>query len=375
MLTYQRANAITEPGRYRDDLGLYLNVAKGGSKSWILRIVVGGRRRDVGLGSFPRVSVADARKAAAAYRGAVSAGVDPAAERRAPAIPTFAEAADAVYDLNAPTWAPHHAKIRRQSLDRHALPRLGALRVDRITRADVLAALQPLWASAPNQARRVRQRIRAVLRWSQAYEFVEHNVAGDAIDGALPRARPPVRHHAALAYEDAPDAWQRIEPIGAAGLCLRFLILTATRSGEARGARWSEVDLDARLWVIPPSRMKARAEHRVPLSPPAVAVLEQARALDDGSGLVFPSPYRHGREIDPETLRRTLRATGLACSVHGWRSTFRDWAAENTGASWAVMEASLAHATGGLVERAYARSDLLAQRRALMQQWADYITG
>ena len=149
MLTYQRANAITEPGRYRDDLGLYLNVAKGGSKSWILRIVVGGRRRDVGLGSFPRVSVADARKAAAAYRGAVSAGVDPAAERRAPAVPTFAEAADAVYDLNAPTWAPHHAKIWRQSLDRHALPRLGALRVDRVTRADVLAALQPLWASAP----------------------------------------------------------------------------------------------------------------------------------------------------------------------------------------------------------------------------------
>ena len=178
--------------------------------------MVDGKRRDMGLGGFPRVTVAAARKAAADYRDAVAEGRDPDAEKRAPAVPTFAEAADAVYALNAPTWAPHHAKIWRQSLDRHALPRLGALRVDRITRADVLAALQPLWASAPNQARRVRQRIRAVLRWSQAYEFVEHNVAGDAIDGALPRARPPVRHHAALAYEDAPDAWQRIEPIGAA---------------------------------------------------------------------------------------------------------------------------------------------------------------
>ena len=148
MLTYQRANAITEPGRYRDDLGLYLNVAKGGSKSWILRIVVGGRRRDVGLGlSHASASPTPARPqrpTAARYpRGSTPA------ERRAPAVPTFAEAADAVYDLNAPTWAPHHAKIWRQSLDRHALPRLGALRVDRVTRADVLAALQPLWASAP----------------------------------------------------------------------------------------------------------------------------------------------------------------------------------------------------------------------------------
>ena len=171
--------------------------------------MVDGKRRDMGLGGFPRVTVAAARKAAADYRDAVAEGSDPDAEKRAPAVPTFAEAADAVYALNAPTWAPHHAKIWRQSVDKHALPRLGALRVDRIARADVLAALEPLWAAAPNQARRVRQRIRAVLKWAQAYGHVDVNVAGDAIDGALPASRPVVKHHAALDYRAAPDALRR----------------------------------------------------------------------------------------------------------------------------------------------------------------------
>ena len=371
MLTYQRANAVTEPGRYRDDLGLYLNVAKGGSKSWILRIVVDGRRRDVGLGGFPRVTVGEARKAAAAYRGAVAKGVDPAAERQAPDVPTFAEAADAIFKLNAPTWAPHHANIWRQTVATHVLPRLGALRVDRITRADVLATLQPLLASAPVQARRVRQRIRTTLAWAQSYGHIDVNVAGEVLNGALPRKRPPVRHHAALDYRDAARAFAALTAPGAARLAVQFLTLTATRSGETRGARWDEVDLQAATWTIPPSRMKARAEHRVPLSRAALAVLEEARALDDGSGLCFPST--RGGEIDSETLRRTLKLAGVTCSIHGWRSVFRDWAAECTPASWASMELSLAHAVGSTVERSYARSDLLGQRRELMQEWADFL--
>ena len=372
MLTYQRANAVTEPGRYRDDLGLYLNVAKGGSKSWILRIVVDGRRRDVGLGGFPRVTVGEARKAAAAYRGAVAKGVDPAAERQAPDVPTFAEAADAVFKLNAPTWAPHHANIWRQTVATHVLP--SALAPSALT-----ASRGPMcWRRCsrfwpPRPFRPAAFGNESERRWhgAQSYGHIDVNVAGEVLNGALPRNRPPVRHHAALDYRDAARAFAALTAPGAARLAVQFLTLTATRSGETRGARWDEVDLQAATWMIPPSRMKARAEHRVPLSRAALAVLEEARALDDGSGLCFPST--RGGEIDSETLRRTLKLAGVTCSIHGWRSVFRDWAAECTPASWASMELSLAHAVGSTVERSYARSDLLGQRRELMQEWADFL--
>ena len=373
MLTHAKAKSLTKPGRYGDGGGLYLAIAKGGSKSWTLRKMVDGQRRDLGLGGFPRVSLADARKKATSYGEALLQGRDPVTENRRPKVPTFKEAAAKYHALKAPKWADVHARQWQQCMDKYAMPRLGAMGVDRIARADVLGVLTPLFGPTPNTARRLRQRIRAVMKWAMAYGFIEVNPAGEAIDAAMPDTET-VTHHAAIDYRQAPDAWQRIETLGAGRLCLRFLILTAARAGEASGARWSEIDLDAATWTIPASRMKARAEHRVPLSRPAVAVLEQARALDDGSGLVFPSPYHEGREINQETLRRTAKAAGLDCTVHGWRSTFRDWAAERTGASWAAMELSLAHAVGSNVERAYSRSDLLEQRRALMEAWGEYLT-
>ena len=219
--------------------------------------------------------------------------------------------------------------------------------------------------------------MRATLRWAQAHGYVEHNVAGEGIDGALP-AQPAVKEHLrALPYREVATAMETVEASRAslaAKLCLRLTILTAARSGEARGASWAEMDLDAREWRIPGSRMKAGAEHRVPLSDAALAVLEHARQLREGSDLIFPSPVRRGRPLSDMALTNVLRDTGLAerATVHGFRSSFRDWCAE-TGQPREIAEAALAHTVGG-VEGAYFRSDLFDRRRRLMADWARYLS-
>ena len=382
MLTHAKAKALKTPGRYGDGGGLYLNVAKSGSKSWVQRIAIDGRRRDVELGGFPGVSLAKARERASQNRDTIADGRDPVAEKRTPqpAMPTFREAARACHEMNRPRWRNEkHAANWLATLERHAMPKLGQLPVDRITRAEVLAVLTPIWGTRQETARRVRQRIRAVMRWAVAHGHRDDNPAGEGIDGALP-PMPAIRaHFRALPYKEVPAALETIAA-STAGVatkaCFEFLVLTAARSGEARGATWNEIDLDARLWTIPAKRMKGGVEHRVPLSESAIAALEEAAPLRDESGLVFPSPVG-GRQLSDMTLTKILRTTGLAerATVHGFRSSFRDWAAECTNASYAAMELSLAHHVGNAVERAYARSDLLEQRRALMDQWAEYVVG
>ena len=266
------------------------------------------------------------------------------------------------------------------SLELHAFPVIGEVKVDRIRRSDVLAVLEPIWAVRPETARRVRQRIRTILRWCEAHDYCAGNAAGEALNGALPPMPRLQSHHRALPYREAAEALETVDASDAsvsAKLCFRFLVLTAARSGEARGAIWDEIDEAAREWRIPAGRMKGGVQHRVPLSDAALAVLEQASQLRDDSGLVFPSPARPGRPMSDMTLTKVLRSTGLAerATVHGFRSTFRDWAAECTNAPHAVMELSLAHAVGSSVEQAYARSDLIAKRRALMDQWGSFVTG
>ena len=375
------AKSIAQSGRYRAGETLFLNVAPGGSKSWVQRLTIDGRRRDIGLGGYPLVSLAEAREAAFENRKLARAGGDPLAEKRRRRTPTFREAANAVHEANKPRWRnDHHIASWMQTLERHAFPILGDMAVDRIGREDVLGVLAPIWGEKQETARRVRQRIRTVLRWCQAHGHVEHNAAGEAIDGALP-AMPAVRQHLrALPYADVPEALRLAEASNASlavRLAFRYLTLTASRPGEVRGATWAEVDLGAREWRIPGSRMKGGREHRQPLSDAAMAVLEQAREIRDGSGLVFPSPARPGRPLSDMAMTKLLRDVGLAdrATVHGFRSSFRDWAAECTDAPHAVMELCLAHSVGDSTERAYARSDLLAKRRALMQSWADYVTG
>ena len=384
-LTAAKAKTLTKPGLHGDGGGLYLNVTRGGSRSWVQRISIDGRRREIGLGSFPTVSLARARTVAAVNRMAVAEGHDPLAEKQAAkrrdAVPTFRQAAELAFEANKPRWRnDKHTKSWWQTLERHAFPILGDMRVDRIGRRDVLRVLTPIWGVRMETARRVRQRVRMILRWCMAYGYVEQNAAGEAIDGALPTMPKIKAHFRALPYREVPAALATVEASKASvpsKLCLRFLMLTAARSGEARGATWDEIDMDAGEWRIPGERMKSGQPHRVPLSDAAIAVLEQARPLRDGSALIFPSSVRPRHPMSDMTLTQVLRKTGLAdrTTVHGFRSAFRDWAAECTSAPHAVMELSLAHAVGSSVEQAYARSDLIERRRVLMQEWADFVQG
>ena len=376
-LTAAKVKAITKKGLHGDGDTLYLSVAPGGTKSWIQRLTINGRCRDIGLGGFPLVSLAKARDKAFENRRHARAGGDPLAEKRKVRMPTFREATLTVFEANKPRWRNgHHTKSWLQTLERHAMPRLGNLPVDRIGREDVLAVLTPIWGTRIETARRVHQRIRTVLGWAMAHGFIEHNVA-DAITGALPTMPAVKEHFRALPYQEVKVALETVEAsqaLLAAKLCFRFTVLTAARSGEAREAVWSEIDRDAREWRIPGVRMKNGTEHRVPLSQAALAVLEQARTLKDESDLLFPSPLKKGRPLSNMTMTKLLRDVKLAdrATVHGFRSSFRDWCAE-TGKPRELAEAALAHTVGG-VEGAYFRSDLIERRRRLMDQWAAYLS-
>ena len=339
-----------------------------------------GRRRDIGLGGYPTVTLAKARERAAANRAAIVDGLNPTADKRKPAMPTFKESAYAVLEMNRPRWkSAKHGANWIQMLERHAMPALGSMPVDRIDRTHVLDVLVPIWTIRQETARRVRQRLKAIFRWAMAHDYIDRNPAGEAIDGALP-AMPLVREHfRALPYEEVGKALQTVEASTASlssRLCLRFLVLTAARSGEARGATWDEIDMEGREWRIPGSKMKGGREHRVPLSDAALDVLRQVQALDDNSGLVFASLLKPGRPLSDMTLTKILRSVGLSdrATVHGFRTSFKTWAMEQTDTPWAVGEAALAHMLGNPTEQAYARSDLFAKRRALMQQWADFVT-
>ena len=375
-LTVKKVRAINQPGLYGDGNTLYLRVAPGGSKQWVQRLTIHGKRRDIGLGGCSWVTLAEARDAAYANRRMARRGGDPLAVKRQPKVPTFREAAQRTFEALRPRWRSEKVAANwMQKLERHALARLGDIPVDRIGREHVLAVLTPIWTTKPETGRKVRQNIRATLKWCQAHGFVQFNAAGEAIDGALPRMPAVKTHFRALPYAEIPEALEVVQTSGAsrvAKLALKFLIFTAARSGEVRGATWAEIQSD--VWKIPGERMKAGIEHRVPLSPPALEVLEQTRALNDGSALVFPSPVRHGRTLSDMTLTKVLRDTGLAAraTVHGFRSSVRDWCAD-TGKAREVAEAALAHTVGG-VEGAYFRSDLFERRRRLMDAWAAFLT-
>ena len=379
-LTAGRVKTIKLPGRYAAGVpGLYLVVTPSGTKNWVQRIVIDGKRRDRGLGSVNAVSLKQARTKALENRDAVAEGYDPwAAEKRAKDMPSFRGVADMTIALNEPRWRhPKTAPQFRRALEMFAYPVFGAVRVDRDTRSQVLAVLTPIWIERPTVAKKLRQRLRQIFSLALAHGWIETNPAGEMIDAALPRQRAGA-HFRGLDYREAPAALTAVDASSAsptARLCFRFMVLTAARSGEARGARWDEIDMDARTWTIPATRMKAGIEHRIPLSGAAYSVLTDARALDNASGYIFPS-VRNGEAMTDRTLAQVLRVTGLVeqTTLHGFRTTFKTWTMEQTDTPWAVGEAALAHTIGNSVEAAYARTDLFERRRELMQAWADYVT-
>ena len=375
-LTARFAATVTKPGRHGDGNGLYLVVKPSGAKSWVLRTVVRGRRCDIGLGGHPLVSLAEARAAAFDGRKLARAGGDPLALKRRSDIPIFEVAARTVIEIHKPTWRDGGKSAGQwtSSLRRYAFPRLGAKPVDTITTADVMAVLLPIWTEKAETARRVRQRISAIMKWAVAQGYRGDNPAGEAIASALPRVGNRRRHFRSVHHTEARDAIRAVREAKAslpARLAFEFLVLTAARSGEVRGASWSEFDMEAATWTIPSERMKGGREHRVPLSNRALAILEEARTLDDGSGLVFPALA--GRTpMSDSALSKLLRELDIDAVPHGFRSTFRDWCSESARVPREVAEACLAHTVKG-VEGAYARSDLLDLRRKLMERWAAYL--
>ena len=372
-LTAARVRTEKRSGRYHDGQGLYLQVDPSGARRWLQRVVIRGKRTDLGLGGWPLVSLNAAREKAMENRRIARVGGDPRMEKRD--VPTFAEAAAEVIKLNLPTWKnTKHAAQWGSTLRTYVFPHFGSRLVTEVSGSDVMKALTLIWTAKPETARRVRQRIGAVMKWAIANNYRLDNPAGDAIEAVLPKTSRTQAHHKALHYTAVPAALRAVQAAKvteSSKLCLAFQVLTASRLGEARNARWSEVDIGARTWTIPSERMKADREHRVPLSERAMEILAEAKSLDGGSGLVFPS--RSGRPLSDMTHRKLLRTLGIDCVPHGFRSSFRDWAAEMTDAPHAVMEAALAHVVGNSTEAAYFRSDLFDRRRALMTQWADYL--
>ncbi len=367
------------PGRYADGNGLYLEVDPSGAKRYLLRTVVHGRRRDIGLGGTQYVSLAEAREQARLLRMVARQGGDPVAERnkeRRRSI-SFEQAARTVHAEHI-VPANKSAKANAQwlsSLEHYAFPRIGKRPVFAIDQADLLRALGPIWLEKPETARRVKQRIRNVLDWARANGMGDGVHPVEGIEKALPKQNHRDSHLAALPWQDLPELLERIAGVGGLGaLALQFTILTAARSGEVRGATWSEIDLDERTWIVPAERMKSGREHRVPLSDAAINVLRKARGeRPDPDTLVFPST-KPGRPLSDMTLAAVLKRLDVPVTVHGFRSTFRDWAEEATSYPHEVKEAALAHVVKNKVERAYRRSDLFEKRRAMMMEWAAYAT-
>ena len=355
--------------------GLSLRVQPNGFRHWYQHIRIDGRYTNLGLGGYPIVTLEEARVAAAANARLVADGGDPrAAERGAP---TVARILDALIARDSATWRrpERTAKNWRNSLANHA-PTILTRRVDTVTSRQCINALAPLWNTKRETARKVKHRLSAVFTLAVAQGHREDNPI-DAVDAALPKRRGAAQragNHRALPHGEVADALATVARTDAwtgTRLAFRFLVLTAARNGEVRGAIWDEMDFDAALWTIPATRMKAAVEHRVPLSDAALAVLDEARAIADPGGLVFPSIT--GRPMSDSTLSKLLRENGVAAVPHGFRSSFRDWAAECTPFAREVMEAALAHRVPDAVEAAYFRSDLLEKRRELMQRWADYV--
>ena len=366
------------PGRHCDGNGLYLYVQPTGTRSWIQRLVIRGRKRELGLGSVALVSLAEAREQALANRRLARTGGDPLAEkRRSVGIPTFAQAARRVVEQKRAGWRSRaQGRDWMLTFERYAFPRVGKVPVSEVTSADMLEILAPIWQEKAATARKLRQRLHAVLEWAVAMEFRIDNPC-DRIGPVLGPQHNVVQHMRALPHREVAAAIRTarastVPP--AVRLAFEFLVLTAARWGEVRWAEWTEIDRDEGVWTVPARRMKSNREHRVPLCGRVVEVLDEAREIVGGTS-PFLFPNRVGKQLEEKQLRRMFRKHGIAAVPHGFRSSFRDWAAEETDHPREVIEAALAHVVQNKVEAAYRRSDLFERRRLLMDDWAAYLAG
>ena len=371
-------------GRHGDGNGLYLVVDPSGARRWIVRVVVKGQtnkkgaplRTDFGLGGADIVPLNQARERALEYRRMAKQGLNPRFNAKQK-IPTFEEVAQQVYIERLPTWKnPKHGQQWINTLRHYAFPKIGRMPVDSIGQPEVLMCVSPIWTEKHETARRLAQRIKSVLDVAKSKGFRDGENPVSAIKDArvLPKVTAKPKHHAAMKWQEVPSFYADLKTRNAmAAKALMFTCLTGSRTSEVLGMRWDELDLEARLWVCPESRMKGNIEHRVPLTDEMLEIVEPLKAME--SEYVFEGQKRHKPLSNMAMLMLLRRMNVVDATVHGFRSTFRVWTSEVTNTPREVAEMSLSHKVGSDVERAYARSDLLDRRRLLMEQWSGFVTG
>lgn len=362
--------------------GLYLRVSDAGARNWILRAVVGNRRRDMGLGGWPDVPLSEARERARVARRKIDEGIDPIEQRRAAkgllkSTPTFRWCAEQTIIAKRPEWkSAKHAEQWTNTLTADAYPIIGKVPVDQIELSHMLDVLTPIWTTKTESATRLRARMESVIAWATASGYRRGDNPArwrGNLDAVLPKPGKvaKVKHHKALPIDSVHDFVRDLRTReGMAARALEFAILTAARSGEVRGAEWDEVDLDGAVWTVPAERMKAGKEHRVPLSARAVELL---RALPRMAGSDYVFPAARGGMLSDMTISAVMRRMEVDAVPHGFRSTFRDWCSERTAYPRDVAEMALAHAITNKVEAAYRRGDLFAKRANMMSDWAKFI--
>ncbi|QLL63868.1 DUF4102 domain-containing protein [Sinorhizobium mexicanum] len=380
VLSALKVKQLTAPGKYGDGNGLYLVVDKSGAKRWMLRILVNGKRTDIGLGGISLVSLAEAREKALEYRKLARAGGDPLAAKREArrVVPSFKVAAETVHEEHKAAWKnAKHTDQWINTLNQYAVPVIGDMMVDRIDTPEILRVLSPIWLKKPETARRVRQRLTTVFDWAKASGYRSGDNPVEGVTRGLPKQVERGRHHAAMAFAEVPAFIESMRGTNSslvAKLAFELLILTATRTSEALLAKKTEIDAKGKLWIIPADRMKAKREHRVPITDRIAEILKEAATISGDSQFIFPG-RSEDKPLSNMVFLEILRRMEIPVTAHGFRSAFRDWAAESTNYPREIAEMALAHTIENKVEAAYRRGDLLDKRREMMVSWEKFCLG
>ena len=373
---------INNPGRYGDGNNLYLVVDHKTSKRWVIRLTINGKRRDMGLGSAFNFNIREARELATHYIKLAKQGIDPIQDRlkEKGLETTFKECVYKVHELNKPTWKTEIIGTQWiNSFIHHVFPKIGHMAISEITSADIMKILTPLWNTKHDTAKKLKQRLRVVFKWSKAQGLYTGDNPVELAEMALPKVKSSQRHFTSLPYNQLPGLIDQLKESSISlsnKLAIEFTILTACRTNEVLKANWNEIDLENKLWIIPKERMKALREHMVPLSDRAFDILKNAKKVYSKSDYVFPSELNPNKPLSNNTMLFAIqKRLNINATMHGMRSSFKDWASETTNFGNEVSEMALAHNITNKVEAAYRRGNLLQKRRELMQSWDNFLQG
>ena len=378
-LTALKIKKLTIPGRYADGNNLYLEVDKSGARRWTLRVTILGRRRDMGLGGISTVSLEEARELAYQYRKIARSGGDPILERQKNRglQTTLIYCTKKVHAINLPTWKNEKfAKQWLSSLEHHVFPTIGKLPISQVTSADILRVLTPIWNTKGDTAKKIKQRLRMIIKWARAQGYFQGDDPVELAEQALPKQLKSDDHHKSLEFEKLPEMITNLRKSKISlptKLALEFTILSACRTSEVLNAKWEEIDLTKLIWSIPSERMKGGKVHQVPLTDRMTVILNDCKKLKTNNDLLFPSEI-NGEALSNNTMRLALKKRlKVDATVHGMRSSFKDWASETTNFANEVSEMALTHTISNKTELAYRRRTLIEKRRHLMQKWSDYL--